>query len=65
MNRRDMTLEAIAKEHLRVDTLVKRDQDTLDFYNVSVVRIRQALRAAYAAGLAAAAQAVNDIKEEI
>jgi hypothetical protein len=45
-------LEQIAKQHLDVDTLEVRDADSLDFYDVSVGRLRDALEAAYRAGVA-------------
>ena len=56
LNRRDVILEVIAQQHLRVDTLVTRNSDGQDFYDVPVWRLREALRAAYAAGMEAAAQ---------
>lgn len=47
-------LEAIAKRHLFVDTLVVRNRDRLDFYDIGVSSIERALQAAYQAGVAAA-----------
>lgn len=47
-------LEAIAKRHLFVDTLVVRNRDRLDFYDVGVSSIERALQAAYQAGADAA-----------
>ena len=41
---------AIAKEHLRIETLEIRRSDSLDFHDVSVWGIRAALEAAYEAG---------------
>jgi len=43
-------LEAIAKEHLLIETLQRRGCDALDFHDVSVTGIRRALLAAYNAG---------------
>ncbi len=46
-------LEEIARRVLRVDTLEVRNSDRLDFYDLHVARIADALRAAYEAGRAA------------
>ena len=46
----DSLLTSIAKRHLRMDTLEERKSDSLDFYEVSVWSIRDALEAAYKAG---------------
>jgi hypothetical protein len=43
-------LENIAKQHLFVETLETRHSDRLDFHDVSVWNIRDALEAAYQAG---------------
>jgi hypothetical protein len=43
-------LEAIAREHLHVETLETRHWDRLDFHEVAVWGIRSALQAAYEAG---------------
>ena len=47
---RDQLLQRIAAEHLFVETLETRNSDRLDFYDVSVWGIRQALIDAYEAG---------------
>ena len=47
---RDQLLQRIAAEHLFVETLETRNSDRLDFYEVSVWGIRQALIDAYEAG---------------
>lgn len=47
---RDQLLQRIAAEHLFVETLETRSSDRLDFYDVSVWGIRQALIDAYEAG---------------
>lgn len=49
-NARDQLLQRIAAEHLFVETLETRNSDRLDFYDVSVWGIRQALIAAFEAG---------------
>jgi len=49
---RDATLARIAREHLRIETLDLRNRDSLDFHDLGVGSIRDALRAAYDAGRA-------------
>jgi hypothetical protein len=56
----------IAREHLLINTLEERKRDHLDFHEVSVVGVRQALDAAYRAGqaqLLAAAEALVAAKD--
>ena len=43
-------LEQIAQQHLFIDPLETQSSDRLDFHEVSVATLRQALRAAYLAG---------------
>ena len=43
-------LDQIAKTTLRLETLETRHSDGLDFHDVAVWQIKQALRAAYEAG---------------
>jgi hypothetical protein len=43
--------ERIAKEHLRFDTLAERKSDRLDFHEVSVWSVADALDAAYKIGV--------------
>jgi uncharacterized membrane protein len=45
-------LAAIAKQHLRIDTLETRKSDSLDFHDVAVWNVRAALEAAFMAGSA-------------
>jgi hypothetical protein len=47
-------LEQIARDHLDVPTLATRRTDALDFHEVAVWQVREALAAAYRAGVAAA-----------
>jgi len=47
---KDKLLTQIAQHHLNVETLVERKSDSLDFYDVSVWGIKDALEAAYKAG---------------
>jgi len=46
-------LAQIAHDHLGIVALEERRQDALDFYDVSVLAVAAALRAAYEVGLAA------------
>jgi len=48
----DGRLEQIAKTTLRIPTLAERRSDSLDFHELGVWQIKQALRAAYDAGRA-------------
>ncbi len=50
----DQLLAQIAQEHLFIETLETRNSDSLDFHDVSVWGVKEALIAAYQAGLAAA-----------
>lgn len=47
---RNQVLEAIAKKHLRIDTLQAQDSDSADFHDLAVWSIEAALQAAYEAG---------------
>ncbi len=47
---KNQVLEAIAKKHLRIDTLQTRDSDSADFHDLAVWSIEAALEAAYEAG---------------
>jgi predicted metal-dependent hydrolase len=40
----------IAQQHLNIETLVERKSDSLDFHEVAVWCVRDALEAAYEAG---------------
>ena len=42
----------VAKQHLRIQTLDSRGRDSLDFHEVSVASISDALMAAFDAGIA-------------
>jgi len=46
----DALLELIAKQELGLKTLATRNSDSLDFHDISVWKIRAALRRAYHAG---------------
>ncbi len=51
MNKVDALLTRIAQSKLRIETLESRRRDSLDFHEVSVWELRDALEAAYNAGL--------------
>jgi hypothetical protein len=54
--KRDQRLEAIAKTMLDIPTLETRKSDSLDFHEVSVCCLKEALEAAYQAGQEATRQ---------
>lgn len=47
----DQLLTEIAKKHLNLETLETRNSDSLDFHEVAVWAIKDALQEAYEAGL--------------
>lgn len=47
----DELLAEIAKKHLSLETLETRNSDSLDFHEVAVWAIKDALQEAYEAGL--------------
>ena len=51
---RDTTLDRIAREALGLDTLETRNRDALDFHDLAVWTIKDALERAYEAGRHAA-----------
>jgi len=51
MTNLDTTLTAIAQEHLGIPTLEVRNSDSLDFHEVSVWGVKNALTFAYNAGV--------------
>jgi hypothetical protein len=54
MKQIDDLLAAIARKHLLIETLEERNSDSLDFYDVNVLCVKDALLAAYRAGAEAA-----------
>ncbi|HMQ17369.1 MAG TPA: hypothetical protein PKC49_15495 [Phycisphaerae bacterium] len=52
--KRDATIAAIARDVLFIETLETRKSDRLDFHDVAVWTVREALEKAYAAGHEAA-----------
>ena len=51
MNPMDQLLTQIAREHLLIETLETRRSDSLDFHDVAVWCVRDALEAAFNAGV--------------
>lgn len=47
----DQLLTEIAKKHLNLETLDTRNSDSLDFHDVAVWSLKEALQEAYEAGL--------------
>jgi hypothetical protein len=47
----DQLLFEIAKKHLNLETLETRNSDSLDFHDVAVWSLKEALQEAYEAGL--------------
>ena len=54
MKNKNATIEKIAREILDLETLETRKSDSLDFHDMAVWTIREALEAAYNAGRQAA-----------
>jgi hypothetical protein len=55
-NTRDAAVARIAREVLHIETLEVRNRDRLDFHDLGVGSIRDALEAAYEAGRASRAR---------
>jgi len=54
----------IAQTHLHIETLETRHRDSLDFHDVGVWCVRDALRAAYEAGVAEGLRQAGRTKQE-
>jgi hypothetical protein len=54
----DTLFETIAREVLRIPTLATRGRDSLDFHELGVLSIKEALHLAYLAGCAATAKQI-------
>ncbi|MFZ3017293.1 MAG: hypothetical protein WA056_02400 [Gallionella sp.] len=48
----DALLASIAQKHLRIETLEVQNSDRLDFHDVGVASLKEALHAAFDAGVA-------------
>ena len=51
MKQIEQLLSQIAQQHLGIETLVTRRSDSLDFHDVAVWCLRDALEAAFSAGI--------------
>ena len=58
----DALLTPIARKHMSIPTLVTRNSDAFDFYDVSVWGVKHALRDAYGAGRAARAHVADTLR---
>lgn len=56
MNQLESILTLIAQKHLDIETLETRHSDRLDFHDVAVWGIKEALQAAFEAGKQSATQ---------
>ena len=67
MTRIQKKLESIARQHLNIPTLETRKSDSLDFHEVSVWSLLEALQAAYDAGRSDGAKAkpATDMKPDL
>jgi hypothetical protein len=62
MNQIESLLTQIAQQHLRIETLETRKSDSLDFHDVAVWCLRDALEAAYNAGVEQASKSKKSDK---
>ena len=65
MNQLDNLLALIAEKHLDIETLETRHSDRLDFHDVAVWRIKEALHAAFMAGCEVVLQTPKASEAEI
>lgn len=65
MNQVDTILTLIAQKHLDIETLATRKSDGLDFHDVAVWCIKDALQAAFMAGCEAGASLPKPHEAEI
>lgn len=64
-NTLDSILTLIAQKHLDIETLETRHGDSLDFHDVAVWRLKEALHAAFMAGCEAGLQMPKASKTKI
>lgn len=50
VRQRDAQLAALARKHLRIETIETRNSDALDFHEIDVEGLKRLLIAAYTAG---------------
>lgn len=65
MNQLDSILTLIAQKHMDIKTLETRHGDSLDFHDVAVWRLKEALHAAFMAGCEAGLQMPKATESEI
>jgi len=65
MSQIDNILTLIAQKHLDIDTLETQKSDRLDFHDVAVWRLRDALEAAFKAGAELGASLPKATEQEI
>ena len=65
MNQIDTIFTLIAKKHLGIETLQTRNSDRLDFHDAAVWCIRDALEAAFKAGVEVGASMPKPTESEI
>lgn len=65
MNQLERLLTLIAQKHLGIETLETRNADSLDFHDTAVWCIRQALEAAFKAGVEAGGAAPKATEQDI
>ena len=65
MNQIDVIFTLIAKKHLGIETLQTRNSDRLDFHDAAVWCIRDALEAAFKAGVEVGASMPKPTESEI
>ena len=65
MNQIDTLFTLIAQKQLRIDTLETRHSDRLDFHDVAVWSIRDALEAAFKAGVEVGMNVSRPSEQEI
>ena len=65
MNQIDTLLTLIAQKHLGIETLETRNSDSLDFHDVAVWCLRDALEAAFKAGVELGASMPKATESEI
>ena len=65
MSQLDALFTLIAKKHLFIDTLATRHSDSLDFHDCAVWCIRDALEAAFKAGVELGASIQKPTESEI
>jgi len=60
-----MDIDKIAKDILNIDTLETRNGDSLDFHEVAVWSIKEALEEAYRAGQDTVQDVIKEMEEDV